>query len=131
MTECIRVGAVMVVALLSVIFTEVLVGAGIGLAPLSVDITAYTFALVVLPAVTLVVLLSTLILRKRFREHYGYGVVYSLTYAIAHALELSAFANPTRDIAIYVAIILAVCLVIIGGCYQLWSRRNTASPEPS
>ncbi|MCR9277648.1 MAG: hypothetical protein NXH85_06705 [Pseudomonadaceae bacterium] len=128
MTECIRVGAVMVVALLSVIATELLVGIGIGLMPLSLDITAHTFTLAVLPAVTIVVLVSTLILRKRFSEHYGYGIVYSLTYTIAHALELSAFANPTRDIAIYVAIILTVCAVIIGGSYRLWWQ-TSASPE--
>lgn len=131
MTECIRVGAVMTVALLSVIFTEMIVGIGIGLAPLRLDVTAHTFTLAVLPAVTLVVLTSTFILRKRFREHYGYGVVYSLTYAIAEALVLSAYFNPTRDIAIYVAIILAVCLVIIGGSYCLWWRATATQPEPN
>lgn len=131
MTECIRVGAVMVVALLSVIFTELLVGIGIGLAPMGLDVTAHTFTLAVLPAVTLVVLLSTIVLRKRFAEHYGYGVVYSLTYAIAHALELSAFFNPARDIATYVAIILTVCLVIIGGSYLLWWREGATRTEAS
>lgn len=120
----------MVMALLSVIATELILTIGINVLPTSVDVYQNIWLLGVAPAVAVVVTLSTLILRKRFAAHLGYGAIYAISYAFAHALELNAFANPIADIVAYVVIILTVSAVIIGGSYWLWWRHpSTAAAE--
>ena len=102
-----RTALAFIAGLLSVALSEIFSITWMTVAPANLDLTANYFLSVVVPAVLLVHLSTTLIFWKALAPNPGRNCGFFIgTHAIAQGAALFLLNNPPADIASYVAIIL-------------------------
>jgi len=102
--------AVFLVAVASVILSELTMMAWLGIAPF--DVTGNFLLLGIIPVEFVVVSIASLILWKAHKRNTVlYMGLYWAIFAAAHAVELSNLGNPDEDIIKYLASITLACLV--------------------
>jgi hypothetical protein len=109
---------IIVVAVLSVGFSEVTLVTWLNNAPM--EVTNNLFWLGIVPAILIAVgLASVLMFKALAHKPRVYIPLYIVTFIIVHSIELHSFFNPIEDIAAYVAAIFMACLF----WYFIWWRR--------
>ena len=123
-SDAVKLTAVIVVALLSALPTEILSIIWLTLLQDHVDATGNLFLLVIAPAVAAIVAVQALVLSRAYRRKpLLFAAVYLGIYAVTHAFWLSRLFNPPGDIAGYAAIILIVgSLVMALVARFVWHR---------
>ena len=117
---------VVVMALVSVVLTELTGVALMGFLPASVDLNDNLYALA-LPSVTVAILVSTAVLFAIHRRQPAiFPLLYSVVFLAALAFELYAFFNPVTDILKYLSSALVVAGIVFWLCRKrFWLRANS------
>ncbi len=109
---------IVVVAVLSVGFSEVTLVTWLNNAPM--EVTNNLFWLGIVPAVCVAVGLASVLMFKALAHKPAvYIPLYVVTFIAVHSIELYSLLNPIEDIAAYVVAILMACLF----WYFIWWRR--------
>ncbi len=125
----VRLAAVAVVALLSVLPTDVLSIVWLTLLQDRVEVTANLFMLVSPPVVAVLVAVQAMVLARVYRlRPLLYGAVYLGVYALAYSSWLRLLFNPPADIARYAAVILGVGSLVMA-FFVLFVWRDRQNPE--
>ena len=102
--------AIFLVAVASVVLSEICMMTWLGIAPF--DATGNFFLLAALPVEFVVVSIASLILWKLHKQNpVLYMGMYWAVFAAAHGVELSNFGNSGADILRYLAAITIACVV--------------------
>ena len=105
----VQVAAVVFVAIVSVLPTEIASIAWIGVLQDHADVTANLFVLVSAPAVAVMIALQALVLSRVYgRQPLRNAAVFLVVHAATYAFWLSRIFNPPADIASYAAVILVM-----------------------
>jgi hypothetical protein len=124
--------AVIVVAILCTVLTDVLGIVWLAVMREHFDLTGNYWLLVAVPAVAVVVALQALVLWRIYRIRPLYhGGIFLAVYSVAEVLYLTVMQNPTADIARYLAIILVVGGIVLSLFMRFaWQPREAAPPRP-
>lgn len=107
-SDAAKAAAVVVVALSSVLPTELLSIAWLTLLQRYAEVTAYLFLLVSAPVVALLVALQALVTRVYRPRPLPYAALFLGVHALGYSLWLLRLFNPPADVARYAAVVLVV-----------------------
>lgn len=109
---------IVVVAVLSVAFSEVTLINWLNNAPM--EVTSHLFWLGILPAILVAVGLASILMFKALAHKPNIFIpLYVVTFSVVHSIELNSLLNPLADIAAYVVAILMASAF----WYVVWWRR--------
>lgn len=113
-SDALKLAAVLVVALASVLPTELISIRWMSLLQRHADLTANLFVLVPVPVVALMVALQAFVLSRVYRARpLLYAAVFLGVHAAGYALWLTRLFNPPADVARYAAVVLVVGALVM------------------
>jgi hypothetical protein len=117
--NALRIALAIFAGFVGAVLTEVLSFVAMNVAPSAVDLTGNFFVSVLIPVVLCVHVAMALAFWKAFEPNpLRNPLLFIASHAVFQSAELATFGNPTRDILIYVAII------VVSGTLVSWVFRR-------
>ena len=117
---------IIVVAVLSVGFSEITLVTWLNNAPL--EVTSHLFWLGIVPAICVAVGLASVLMFKALAHNPRVFIpLYVVTFIVVHSIELDSLFNPMEDIVAYA---MAILMASAFWYFVWWRRVGNPSPAP-